>query len=76
MKYINTLTRNIIETECTVEGENWVPLGDKVPAKEVEKKVEAPKTEEVKETPKTEEAPKKTVAKKTTTNTIKPRKTR
>lgn len=82
MKYINTITRNIIETECAVEGENWLPLGETVPEKKVEKKVEAPKaeevkekTEEVKEEPKTEEAPKKTVAKKTT-NTVKPRKTR
>lgn len=71
MKYINTKTRMIIESDCAIEGELWKPLTGE-PVKKAEPKAE-PKTEavkeEVKEEPKAEKKPAKAAAK----NTVKPR---
>jgi hypothetical protein len=75
MKYINTVTRMIIDTESVISGGNWQPLGAAAPLKKAEPKPEpvkeeAPETEEVKEEPKE----KKTTAKAPAKNTVKPRK--
>ena len=75
MKYINTKTRMIIESDCAIEGKLWKPLTGE-PVKKAEPKAE-PKTEAVKEEvkaepkeePKAEKKPAKAAAK----NTVKPR---
>lgn len=74
MKYINTKTRMIIDSECSIEGDLWKPLEEAKKAPKAEPVKEEAKTEpvaeEVKEEPKTEKKTTKTAAK----NTVKPRK--
>lgn len=74
MKYINTKTRMIIESDCAIEGDLWKPVSEvteKKAAPKAEPKPE-PVKEEVKEEPevKAEKKTTKTAAK----NTVKPRK--
>ena len=76
MKYINTKTRMIIESDCAIEGELWKPLTSE-PVKKAEPKAEpTPVKEEVKAEPKEEPKAEKKPAKAAAKNTVKPRTSR